>query len=96
MSGKDLGASGKYLVIDLTAATLPLTFETAFRAAYPNTGRTRFVSRGIIALDGPGTITLTDGEGHDVEWPMQAYEANEIEVVGISAHDGITEVKVLL
>lgn len=91
-----LGASSKYLPINFSSTVPPFTLETAFRAAYPHTGRSEFRSRAIIALDGPGTITVTDAEGHSVEWPMQAYEINEIEAVGITAADGITAVKVLL
>lgn len=91
-----LGASEKYLPIDLTATVPPLTFESAFRAAYPNTGRREFVSRCIVAVDGPGTLTLVDPEGDEVEWPMQAYEANEVRATGIAAASGITTVKVFL
>lgn len=91
-----LGASEKYLYIDLSTTAPPFTFDAAFRVAYPNTGRSDFKARAIIALDGPGTLTLTDAEGYSVEWPMQAYEVNEIVAVGIESADGITEVKVLL
>ncbi len=34
-----LGASEKYLPIDLTKTVPPFTLENAFRAAYPNTGQ---------------------------------------------------------
>lgn len=95
MSAK-LGASEKYLHIDLGSIAPPFTLETAFRTAYPNTGHRDFKSRAIVALDGPGTITLKDAEGNSVVWPMQAYEINEIVAVGIDAADGITEIKVML
>lgn len=91
-----LGASEKYLHIDLSSTLPPFTFDTAFSAAYQNTGHRDFKSRAIVALDGPGTITLRDAEGHSVVWPMQAYEVNEIVAVGVIAADGITEIKVML
>jgi hypothetical protein len=91
-----LGASEKYLPIDLSTTVPPFTLEEAFLAAYPNTGRREFTSRAIVALDGPGTITLTDSEGASVVWPMQAYEVNEIRFVGVTAASGITEIKVML
>lgn len=91
-----LGASHKFLYINLTSTIPPFTFEDAFRAAYQDTGVSSFISRGIVAVDGPGTLTLTDTEGAAVTWPMQAYEINEISAVGITAADGITAVKVLL
>ncbi len=91
-----IGSSEKYLRIDLSAASFPLTFEAAFRAAYPNTGRRDFSSRAIVSLDGPGTLTLLDAEGHEVDWPMQAYESNEIVAVGVAAAEDISEIKVFL
>lgn len=91
-----LGASEKYLHIDLSSTVPPFTFEAAFRAEYANTGRREFKSRAIVALDGPGTITLTDAEGDEVAWPMQSYEVNELVATGVAAADGITEIKVML
>ena len=91
-----LGASEKYLHIDLSSTLPPFTFEDAFLAAYTGTGRREFKSRAIVALDGPGTITLKDSEGASVVWPMQAYEVNEIVAVAVTAASGITEIKVML
>lgn len=93
-----LGSSEKYLYIDLTETVPPFTFQEAFAAAYPTSGalRGRSSCRCIVAVDGPGTLTLTDAEGDDVEWPMQAYETNNIAAVGVAAADGITLIKVML
>lgn len=97
MSSNRLGSSGKYAVIDLGDTPPPFKFAAAFVEAYPNAGiRGSYVSRSIVALDGPGTITLIDPEGDHVEWPMQAYEFNEIEAVGIHAVSGISQIKVML
>ena len=97
MSSNKLGSSGKYAVIDLGITAPPFTFAAAFVTAYPNAGiRGSYVSRTIVALDGPGTLTLIDAEGDHVEWPMQAYEFNDVEAVGIHAVSGISQIKVML
>jgi hypothetical protein len=97
MSSNKLGSSGKYLVINLGDAAPPFKFSAAFAAAYPNSSTSRtYVSRAIVALDGPGTLTLIDAEGEHVDWPMMAYEVNEIEAVGVYATDGIAQIKVML
>lgn len=97
MSSNKLGSSGKYAPIDLGSTVPPFKFADVFVAAYPNAAiRASYVTRSIVALDGPGTLTLIDPEGDHVEWPMQAYEFNEIEAVGIHAVSGISQIKVLL
>ncbi len=98
MSSNKLGSSGKYLVIDMDATAPPFKFFDAFSAAYPRSGaaRSAVACRAIVAIDGPGTLTLIDAEGDHVEWPMQAYEFNELEAVGVHATDGISQIKVML
>lgn len=91
-----VGSSEKFIEIDLLTTTPPFTFQDAFVAAYPNTGSRSFLSRTIIALDGPGTLGLRDSEGYVVPWTMQAYEYSNVVAVGIESSDGITRVKVLL
>jgi hypothetical protein len=91
-----IGSSEKFIYIDLSATVPPFTFQQAFAAQYPTSGRREFNSRAIVAVDGPGTLTLTDAEGAEVEWPMAAYEVNDVVVTGIVSADGITAIKVML
>lgn len=100
MAGPDsLGASGKFIVIDLVAAVFPLLFMPLFAARYPDDRRfdAQAVSRAIVASAGSGEITLLDTRGQDVDWTMAAGEYNSVQATGIAANPGtITEVKVFL
>lgn len=93
---KDTGASQKALDINLASASLPLTFQSAFNAAYPNSGRRSFVSRAIVVIGGPGTLTLKDGEGHSVTFDVVDREVREFEAVAVTAYTGISKICVML
>lgn len=106
MSGQKLGSSGKHLEISLAAeaaassgtigAVPPFSFEDVFVAAYPNTGVRSFVSRTILALDGPGTLVVTDGEGDEVTLTLEDREFRSIEAVGIVTYSGVSRIAVML
>jgi hypothetical protein len=89
-------SSSKMLEIDLNTTAPPFTFETVFRAAYPNIGTRRFVSREILALDGPGTLVVVDGEGSNVTWTMEDRETRAFEATGITSFSGVSRVAVFL
>ncbi len=93
---KDTGASPKALEIDLASTVPPFTFETAFLAAYSGTGRRSFKSRAIVALNGPGTVVLKDGEGHSVTLTMVDREVCEFEAVSVVSSSGVTRIRVML
>lgn len=96
MSSQKLGSSGKYLEIDLGTTLPPFSFQAAFIAAYPDTGVRSFVSRTILALDGPGTLVVQDGEGHSVTLTVVDREYRSIEAVGIVSTDGVSRIAVML
>ena len=96
MSSNKLGSSGKMLEIDLNTTAPPFTFETVFRAAYPGTGARTFVSRIIIALDGPGTLVVKDCEGDDVTMTLEDQSYRSFEAVGIESFSGVSRVAVML
>lgn len=93
---KDTGSSPKALEIDLTTASLPLTFESAFRAAYSRTGRRSFVSRSIVVIGGPGTITLKDCEGDSVTFTVVDRDVREFEAESVVSYSGISKICVML
>jgi hypothetical protein len=93
---KDTGASAKAKDITLASETLPLTFEAAFLAAYPDTGRSSFVSRTIVVIGGPGTLTLKDTEGDSVTFDVVDREVREFQAVGVVSYTGITKICVML
>jgi hypothetical protein len=94
--GKPTGSSGKYLEIDLGATEPPFTFEEAFRAAYPNTGRQSFVSREILALAGGGTMVMRDAEGDDVTVTIEELNSRAVEFVGVVSTSGVSRIAVYL
>jgi hypothetical protein len=96
MSSQKLGASSKMLEIDLNTTAPPFGFETAFLAAYPNTGVRTFVSRAILALDGPGTLVVEDCEGHEVTMTLEDREVREFEAVGVVSFSGVSRIAVFL
>lgn len=93
---KDTGASPKVLEIDMASTVPPFTFEAAFRAAYSGIGRHSFTSRAIVALNGPGTVVLKDGEGHSVTLSMVDREVCEFEAVSVVSNSGVTKIRVML
>lgn len=93
---KDTGASPKALEIDMASTAPPFTFEAAFLAEYPDTGRRSFKSRTIVALNGPGTVVLKDGEGHSVTFTMVDREVCEFEAVSVVSNSGVTKIRVML
>lgn len=93
---KDTGVSPKALDINLASASLPLTFEAAFLNAYPDTGRRSFVSRTIVVIGGPGTITLRDGEGDSVTFDVVDREVREFAAVAVVTYSGISKICVML
>lgn len=96
MSADSIAASTKYLEIDLTTATLPLSFETAFKAAYPTTKVTDFLSRTVVAVTGSGVLTLTDPEGAHAALTFAEGSARSVMAGGIYAASGVTLVQVFL
>ena len=96
MSSNKLGSSGKVLEIDLSTTVPPFTFAEAFITAYPNTGVRLFVSRTILALDGPGTLVVQDCEGDSVTLTLDNREFRSIEAVGIVSYSGVSRIMVML
>lgn len=91
-----VGASPKYLQIDLAVTVPPFTFRSAFLAAYPNMDPNRsFVSRTVVAIDA-GELTLIDGDGDEVPMDFAAGESNGVMATGVHDADGVTEIKVFL
>lgn len=89
-------SSSKMLEIDLNSRVPPFTFQQVFVAAYPRSGVRRFVSREILALDGPGTLVVEDGEGDSVTWTMEDREARRFEAVGVVSFSGVSRIAVFL
>lgn len=96
MSSNRLGSASKMLEIDLNTTAPPFTFEAVFRAAYPGTGVRNFVSRTIIALDGPGTLVVKDCEGHDTTMTLEDQSYRNFEATGIESFSGVSRVAVML
>lgn len=91
-----VGASPKYLQIDLASTVPPFTFKAAFIAAYPHMDQNRsFVSRTIVAIDA-GELTLIDADGDHVAFDFAAGESNGVMATGVYATNGVAEIKVFL
>ena len=84
------------LEINLNTTAPPFSFEAAFTAAYQNTGVRRFVSRSILALDGPGQLVVEDCEGDSVTMTLEDREIRDFEAVGIVSFSGVSRVCVML
>lgn len=96
MSSNKLGSSGKALEISLASTVPPFSFETVFRAAYPNTGVRQFVSRAVVVVQGSGTLVLQDGEGDSTTFTLVANEVREFEAVGVVSATGVSKICVML
>lgn len=99
-SPDSLGASGRYIQIDLTTASYPLYFRPLFAAKYPDdrTFQAQAVSRTILALGGSGNIDLITTLGGIVSaMNFEEGEADGVQAVGVNAQPvSITMIKVLL
>lgn len=93
-----LGASGKYIVVDLSGASFPLYFRELFATKYPDDRRfaAQAVSRTIVATAGSGDMTFLGTRGEENEWTMATGEANSIQATGVADAGSVTEIKVLL
>lgn len=99
MSSPDsLGASGRYIEIDLSAASFPLLFAPLFAARYPDERmfEAQAVSRTIVATGGSGEILFIDTRGQDAEWSLEENEANGVQATGVSDPGDLTSIKVML
>lgn len=101
-SPENLGASGRYLEIELAGASYPLLFAPLFAAAYPLDARqltVQAVSRTIVAFGGSSYIDfITAAPGAPViSFPFVEGEANAIQAVGVNSEPmGVTSIKVFL
>lgn len=93
-----LGASGRYITIDLTAADYPLLFAPLFAERYPDEigFQAQAVSRTIVATGGSGEILFLDTRGQDAPWTLAESEANGIQATGVSDPGDLTSIKVML
>lgn len=93
-----LGASPRYLEIDLAVTVPPFYFAPLFAAQFPEdqTFAAQAVSRTIVAVAGSGTLTVRDTTNKTAALTFAAGEANAIQAVGIAATAGVTRIKVLL
>jgi hypothetical protein len=93
------GTASDFCEVDLSAASLPKTVRELFVLATGDDEATFADSRyeaaiAIVAVDGPGTLTLKNTRGA-TRGPMAyaAGEVNSITFTGIEAASGITSVK---
>lgn len=93
-----LGASGRYITIDLTTAEYPLLFAPLFAAKYPDelSFQAQAVSRTIVATGGSGEILFLGTRGEENPWTMAESEANGIQATGVSDPGDLTSIKVML
>lgn len=97
-SPDSLGASGRYIVVDLSAVDYPLLFAPLFAEKYPDEigFQAQAVSRTIVATGGSGEILMLGTRGEETEWTLQESEANAIQATGVSDPGDLTSIKVLL
>jgi hypothetical protein len=97
-SPEKLGASGRYIEVDLSTADYPLLFAPLFAAKYPDEigFQAQAVSRTIVATGGSGEILLLGTRGEETEWTLQEAEANSIQATGVSDPGDLTSIKVML
>jgi hypothetical protein len=99
-----LGASGRWIEIDLTAETFPLDFRPLFAAKYPAdpTFGAQAVSRTVVAVTGSGTITFietcSDAAGVPIESDVTFAEGGfrSIQATGIADPGDVELVQILL